>query len=297
MKYYDVLFSIKADESLRPAIGDVLGSMLGEAGFESFQEAEEGLHGFIRQEFLDIAAIDAVIGELPFPEAETTFSITEAPDEDWNAAWEAEGFDPIVVRNEGCRTVVVIHDGRHLPAVVPSGEDTLVEVEIDARLAFGTGSHETTRLMVGRLAGMPLKGKRLIDCGCGTGILAISALLMGCDSAVGYDIDEWSVDNARHNAVINRVDDRFEPLLGDSRVLEDVEGKFDIVVANINRNVLLADMAAFRHGLAEKGTLLLSGFYTEDAPLLIAAATASGLSLHSETEENGWCCLALGLDD
>ena len=108
---------------------------------------------------------------------------------------------------------------------------------------------------------------------------------------MGYDIDEWSADNARHNAVINRVDDRFTSLLGDATILNKVEGVFDIVTANINRNILLADMPAFVEKMAPQATLLLSGFYTDDIPLLVAKAEELGLQLVAQREDNTWACL------
>ena len=186
---------------------------------------------------------------------------------------------------------IVIHDGRHLPADVTS----LLEIEIDARQAFGTGTHETTRMVCAELFSLLTPHstllEKVLDCGTGTGILSICALKLGAKEAVGYDIDEWSVDNARHNAVINRVDDRFTSLLGDATILNKVEGTFDLVLANINRNILLADMPAMREKMAPGARLILSGFYTADAPLLIGKAATLGLTLEQQKEDNNWACL------
>ena len=212
--------------------------------------------------------------------------IREAEDRDWNEAWEQEGFEPIVISPS-----IVIHDGRHLPSEV----STLLEIEIDARQAFGTGTHETTRMICSE-AVQYARGARILDCGTGTGILSICALKLGATEAVGYDIDEWSVDNARHNAVINRVDDRFTSLLGDVTILNKVEGTFDLVLANINRNILLADMPAMREKMAPGARLILSGFYTADAPLLIEKAATLGLTLQQQKEENDWACLIFRKD-
>ena len=187
---------------------------------------------------------------------------------------------------------IIIHDGRHLPSEASSH---LLEIEIDARQAFGTGTHETTRMICSELISLltPHSSlhKRVLDCGTGTGILSICALKLGAQEAIGYDIDEWSVDNARHNAVINRVDDRFTSLLGDATILNKVEGTFDLVLANINRNILLADMPAMREKMAPGARLILSGFYTADAPLLIGKATTLGLTLEQQKEDNNWACL------
>ena len=132
---------------------------------------------------------------------------------------------------------------------------------------------------------------RVLDCGTGTGILSICALKLGATEAVGYDIDEWSVDNARHNAVINGVDDRFTSLLGDATILNKVEGTFDLVMANINRNILLNDLPLFRQKMAPGAVLILSGFYTADSPLLIDKAATLGLALRQQQADNDWACL------
>ena len=168
-------------------------------------------------------------------------------------------------------------------------------IEIDAKLAFGTGTHETTRMICSELISLltPHSSllERVLDCGTGTGILSICALKLGAKEAIGYDIDEWSVDNARHNAVINRVDDRFTSLLGDATILNKVEGTFDLVLANINRNILLADMPAFKQKMAPGTTLILSGFYTADCPMLIEKAATLGLTLQQQKEDHDWACL------
>ena len=181
---------------------------------------------------------------------------------------------------------LVIHDGRHLPDV-----DSKVQIEIDAKLAFGTGTHETTRMICTQL--LKLAKGRVLDCGTGTGILSICALKLGATEAVGYDIDEWSVDNARHNAVINRVDDRFTSILGDAKILENIDEKFDIVLANINRNILLADMPMFVSKMHEGSLLILSGFYSDDCEILIEKAHSIGLKLVSKTTDHDWACLVL----
>ena len=138
-----------------------------------------------------------------------------------------------------------------------------------------------------------LTNKRILDCGCGTGILGITAMKFGARECVSYDIDEWSVDNTRHNAVINNVE--VTPLLGDASILNKVEGLFDIVVANINRNILLQDMPAFRQKMATGAKLILSGFYTEDIPLLTEKAATLGLSITAQREAHGWACIVLTL--
>ena len=169
-------------------------------------------------------------------------------------------------------------------------------IEIDAHLAFGTGTHETTRMICGMLLDMQLDGLRVLDCGCGTGILGICALKLGAASAVGYDIDEWSADNTRHNAVINRVDDRLTALCGDVSVLSGFAAEFNLVMANINRNILLNDMEHFRSVMAPKAQLILSGFYKNDCALLESKAQTLGLSLKATRSDGDWACLLFSLD-
>ena len=163
-------------------------------------------------------------------------------------------------------------------------------IEIDAHMAFGTGTHETTRMICRQLLSMPLEGLRVLDCGCGTGILGICALKLGASSCVGYDIDEWSADNTRHNAVINHVDDRLEALCGDASVLSGFTTEFNVVLANINRNILLQDMERFVSVMAPGATLILSGFYQSDCDLLTQKAQELGLHPTLVTTDGDWAC-------
>ena len=290
MKYFEAIFTVSPYSS---DACDVLAAMAGEAGFETFEETENGLKGYVQQSLFDEETLRATIADFPFEGVSITYDIHEAEDRDWNEQWEQEGFEPIVISGEKPEVsgerypTIVIHDGRHLPESMP---DDAIAIEIDAKLAFGTGTHETTRMICGTLLSI-LSPLRVLDCGTGTGILSITALKLGAAQAVGYDIDEWSVDNARHNAVINFVDDRFKSLLGDATILNKVEGTFDLVLANINRNILLADMPMFREKMAPGAKLILSGFYTEDAPMLVDKAKTLGLTLQQQKEDQNWCCL------
>lgn len=280
MKYYEVKFSVKP---LNSDACDLVAAMAGEAGFETFENTDEGMTGYVQQSLFDQQVLDDVLQSFPMPDVSISYTIGEAEDRDWNEQWEQEGFEPITVDNR-----LVIHDGRHLPdAHYP------IAVEIDAHLAFGTGTHETTQMICGTLLDTDLTDKRILDCGCGTGILGITAMKLGAQECIGYDIDEWSVDNTRHNAVINNVD--VTPLLGDASILNKVDGVFDIVVANISRNILLQDMPAFRQKMATGAKLILSGFYTEDIPLLTEKAATLGLSITAQREAHGWACIVLTL--
>ena len=285
MKYYEVEFTITPYST---DACDLVAAMAGEAGFETFEETETGLKGYVQQTLFDETVLKSALIDFPFEGVTIDYEIREAEDRDWNEQWEQEGFEPISLslppsRGEGMLT---IHDGRHMPEI-PSK----IAIEIDAKLAFGTGTHETTRMICATLLDMDLTDRQVLDCGTGTGILSICALKLGARRAVGYDIDEWSVDNARHNAVINRCDDRFTSLQGDATILDTIEGTFGLVVANINRNILLADLPAFRRKMTDNAILILSGFYTSDAPMLIEAAGRLGLNPIKQKEDHDWCCL------
>lgn len=278
MKYFETEFTISPYSS---DASDMVAALAGEAGFETFEETETGLKGYVQQSLFSEEALREVLADFPFDGVSISYAIREAENRDWNEQWEQEGFEPITIKDR-----LVIHDGRHLPeASFP------VAIEIDAKLAFGTGTHETTRMICATLLDSDLHDKRILDCGTGTGILSICALKLGAREAIGYDIDEWSADNARHNAVINRVDDRFQSLLGDATILNKVEGAFDLVLANINRNILLADLPLFREKMAPGGRLILSGFYTADSQMLMEKAASIGLRLLSQKKNNDWACL------
>jgi len=295
MKYYEVEMTITP---CTQDAQDILSAMAAEAGFETFEETPTGLLGYVQQSLFLQEALDAVIANFPFEGTHIIYNVREAEDKDWNEQWEQEGFEPIVISGEwrevsGERNVhtLIIHDGRHLPSDLGPQTSDIISIEIDARLAFGTGTHETTRMLCSTLLDMDLQGKRVLDCGCGTGILGICALKLGADSCVGYDIDEWSADNTRHNAVINHVDDRLTSLCGDSSVLSDYVAEFDVVLANINRNILLADMPHFVRVMKPGATLILSGFYDTDCALLESKAQQLGLSLQSTQTDSDWACM------
>lgn len=294
MKYYEVDFTMKP---CTQDAQDILSALAGEAGFETFEETATGLKGYVQQALFDEDTLQQVLEEFPFENVTLSYSIQEAEDKDWNEQWEQEGFEPISINlppSKG-KGNLIIHDGRHLPSdnnLQPSS----IMIEIDAHLAFGTGTHETTRMICGMLLDMQLDGLRVLDCGCGTGILGICALKVGAASVVGYDIDEWSADNTRHNAVINRVDDRLTALCGDANVLSGFSAEFNVVLANINRNILLNDMERFRNVMAPHAQLVLSGFYKNDCALLESKAQTLGLSLKATRSDGDWACLLFSLD-
>lgn len=288
MKYLVATFHIEAAEDLMQACRDLLADGAAQAGFESFEETEQGLQAYVQKELFDKEALDAYIADFPIADTPISYQIEDAEDKDWNQEWEEQGFDPIYVGDQ-----VVIYDAKH-PELYPdtTQHPDIIEIGIEAKLAFGTGNHETTRMIISQMLQMPFKAKRVLDCGTGTGILGLTASKLGAKEVVGYDIDEWSVKNAKHNAVLNGVTN-MEVLFGNSSVLNHVSGVFDVVMANINRNILLDDMRLFRSVMNNDATLILSGFYEEDVPVLLEKANELGLHETARHTDNNWTCLVL----
>ena len=284
MKYYVANFDIEcADELLQPA-RELLSAAACEAGFEAFEDTDNGIAGYVQRPLYDKEALDAAIVDYMPEGTQVTYNIEEVPDQDWNQDWEDQGFEPIGVSDH-----LVIYDAKHTDMSMFAGDDGVMRIFIETRNAFGTGTHQTTRMILRRLLGMDLTGKSVLDCGCGTGILGIVASRLGANRVLGYDIDEWSSENAKHNAALNGVNN-LDVLLGDASVLDGVKEEFDVVIANINRNILLNDMTAFRSHLKTGGRLILSGFYETDVPMLEQAAQSNGLTIIDVVTDGEWAC-------
>lgn len=286
MKYLVANFKIKVQEDLMQVCRDLLADSAAEAGFESFEDKEDGLEGYVQKELFDKDVLDANIENFPIEDANIEYEVKDAEDKDWNQEWEEQGFEPICVDDQ-----VLIYDAKH-PELHPTTSSDHIEIGIEAKLAFGTGNHETTRMIVATLLNMNLYKKRFLDCGCGTGILGLVASKLGASEVIGYDIDEWSVNNARHNAQLNGVNN-MEVYFGNASVINHISGVFDVIVANINRNILLEDMKVFRSVMTEGGYLILSGFYKEDVEVLSNNAAELGLQVVGKRTDSNWTCLTL----
>lgn len=282
MKYKIADFKMACTPELTQIAKDLLPDLMGEIGFESFEDTPDGLKGYIPADLLDTNSLKQVLETFPVEGVNITYTLSDSEDKNWNEAWENTGFAPINIDNQ-----VLVYDAR--TGRKPAG-DSLINIGIEAKQAFGTGTHETTRMMIGAMLQLSLKGKRVLDCGCGTGILGIAALKLGAEAVVGFDIDEWSVENTQHNAAINEVDN-IEVFHGDAHVLSHVSGVFDVVLANINRNILLNDMPTYLEIMNAGSVLIISGFYEEDVKLLDEKANSLGLVKTSRKTDNHWCCL------
>lgn len=281
MKYFEVDFQLSP---LSQDACDILAALTADAGFESFEETQHGIRGYVQQPLLDRQALEDIVNNFPIMGTNIIYTINKAEDKDWNEQWEQEGFEPIIVGNNR----LAIHDGRHLPS-----QPADISVEIDARLAFGTGTHETTQMICEWMLDMPMKDLRVMDAGCGTGILGIVALKLKANHVTAYDIDEWSSDNTCHNAVVNRVDSQLSVYCGDASLLDSKTADYDLVLANINRNILLNDMPRFCQIMKQDAKLILSGFYTEDIPLLEARGKELGLILTGAKNRDKWASIIM----
>lgn len=284
MKYLVTEFKIECQDGMIQIARDLLTDALGEAGFETFEDTEDGIKGYVQESLFDENAMNDVVSNFMLPDVTINANIQEAEYKNWNEEWEEAGFERININDS-----ITIYDARHDDG---NGIASGISIGIETKQAFGTGTHETTRMIVSTLLNIDLKGKRVLDCGCGTGILGIAASKLGASEVVGYDIDEWSSENAIHNAELNGVGN-MKVMLGDASVLKSVEGKFDVVLANINRNILLADMPAFVSVMADDTLLILSGFYASDVDLLIEKASSLGLSKIDSKSDSEWTCLVL----
>lgn len=283
MKYYKAEFQIECPQELKQTARDLLADMAGELGFESFEETEKGLDGYIQIELLHKAVIDETLKNFILENTNISYTLSGVVDENWNREWEQKGFKPIDINGK-----ILVFDAKNpIPNI-----NSQIAIGIEARNAFGTGNHETTQLILSQLVELQVEGKRVLDCGCGTGILGIAASKLGADEVVAYDIDEWSVKNTEHNAKLNGVNN-LNVMEGDASVLSHVCGVFDIVMANINRNTLLQDISNFKEVLNSGGIVIISGFYTEDADLLVEKAKELGLKQQAKNSINNWCMLVL----
>ena len=284
MKYLVAEFKIECQDGMIQIARDLLTDALGEAGFETFEDTEDGIKGYVQESLFDENAMNDVISNFMLPDVTINANIQETEYKNWNEEWEEAGFERININDS-----ITIYDARHDDG---NGIASGISIGIETKQAFGTGTHETTRMIVSTLLNIDIKGKRVLDCGCGTGLLGIAASKLGASEVVGYDIDEWSSENAIHNAELNGVGN-MKVMLGDASVLKSVEGKFDVVLANINRNILLADMPAFVSVMADNSLLILSGFYASDVDLLIEKASSLGLSKIDSKSDSEWTCLVL----
>jgi ribosomal protein L11 methyltransferase len=276
MKYIEVTFKT---HPCTETVNDVVSALAGEIGFESFVECEGGVLAYIQQPLYDEEAVSRLVAEFPLPDTQVTFSAQEAEDKDWNEEWEKNFFQPIVIEDRCCIHSTFHHD-------TPKTE---YEILINPQMAFGTGHHETTSSIIAELLEADLQGKSVLDMGCGTSILAILASMRGARRVTAIDIDDWCVNNSRDNIALNHCGN-ITVELGDASILAGRE-PFDVVIANINRNILLADTPAYAAVMHSGSQLFMSGFYVEDIPAIQQKAESLGFRFEHHREKNRWAAV------
>lgn len=272
MNYTGCFFKIdKASLEMQTAI-DILIAELGQVGFESFTENPDGVEAYIKKNDWNASLLDDV-QILQSEEVTFSYDVKEIEQVNWNQEWE-NNFEPIVVDDQ-----VSIRAPFHKNPGLP------YDIVIEPKMSFGTGHHETTHLMIQHLLDLDLQNKKVLDMGCGTGILAIFAEMKGAGPIDAIDIDNWCYENSLENVERNNCS-AISVFEGDSSLLKS--DSYDVIIANINRNILLQDMAIYADSLKENGILLLSGFYTEDIEKINESATSNGLKQEKKLVRNNW---------
>ena len=261
--------------SPKEPISEILIAELGNVGFESFVETENGVTAYIQKTDWN-AEILADVFVLNSDEFSIEYNQNEVPQTNWNAEWE-KNFEPIQVDD-----LVSIRAPFH------ENPNLKYDIVIEPKMSFGTGHHETTHMMVQHLLQLDLENKKVLDMGCGTGILAIFAEMKGAKPLDAIDIDNWCYENSVENVTRNNCDN-ISVYEGDATLL--VDKKYDVIIANINRNILLMDMKVYTNCLQEGGVLLLSGFYEQDIPVIDAEVIKYGLKLEKFIQRNNWVAL------
>lgn len=275
MKYIEVTFTMDDTGVFRDMLVDTLGN---EGPYESFVETKDGLKAYVPAAEYDPRYLAATAHAFPLP---LKYEAREMEDRDWNAEWE-KGHEAVLVKAENGAAIWV------RAPFHPHRTDVDYELLIEPKMSFGTAHHPTTYMMLSYVAELDVVGRRVLDMGCGTAVLAILAKMRGAAYVEGVDVDEWAWRNAQENAAANGVDITLR--LGDASSLK---GEFDVVIANINRNILLADMERYVAVMAPGATLLLSGFYEADEGVLISKANTLGMTLTGKKNREQWSALEL----
>lgn len=260
---------------------DILAAMLADAGYESFVPDATGLTAYVRSELHNPTALAEVIANFPLTDITVTTKDDLIEGRDWNAEWEQNYFQPLVIGNE-----CVIHSSFH-----KDYPKCRYEIVIDPKMAFGTGHHSTTSLIVRSLLSMDLKARKMLDMGTGTGILAMLGAMRGANPVIAVEIDEFAHVNALENVQKNHHPE-IEVRLGDVSKIANVK-EVEVLTANINRNVITADLPGYVAALALGADVLLSGFYAEDVAVVEAVAHPLGLATVNVTTDKNWACLHL----
>lgn len=276
MKYVEVNFVFEPNTQL---VSDVLAHQLAEIDYESFVSSKSGLLAYVQENKFSEEKIEHLRANFLL-DAEIDYKFTVIEDKNWNQEWEKNYFKPIVIDNK-----CIIHSSFH---EIEDNYD--YRILIDPKMSFGTGHHQTTTLILREILNMDLQNKQVLDMGCGTGVLAILAALRGADEITAIDNDEWAYNNALENISLNNISN-IQVKLGGAELLRTET--FDVILANINRNILLQDIPHYAKILKPNGKLILSGFYKEDIPVICQKCEENSLKFSHFTEIDRWVAVCV----
>lgn len=280
MNYIELKFTLEPNTEINR---DLLSAILGEIGFESFVESEKGINAYVREKLFSEESLAEVLENVPLPNTHIRYHIETIEDKNWNEEWEKHFFQPIIIDNRA-----VIHSSFHQN--VPQ---LPYDIVIDPKMAFGTGHHATTSLMVSYLLDMDVSEKSFLDMGCGTAVLAILARKKGAFPVKAIDIDSWAYENSLENIQLNKTSD-IEIELGDASLLG--KEKYDFIFANINRNILLADIGTYARCMKKGAFLYMSGFYQEDMDVILKECDKHKLRFVSHKGKDNWVAMELRIE-
>lgn len=262
---------------------DILYARMAQIGFEGFMEGEDDIRAFIDEEFFDSNRLNQVVDQLAMSGIKVQYRFHKCEDQNWNEEWEKK-FEPVVIDDR-----VLIRAPFH-----DSSEDREFTLIIEPKMSFGTGHHHTTKLMIREMGNHSIDGKRILDMGCGTGVLGIYACKKGAARVLGVDIDQWAYENALENVKRNGAV-CMDVRLGDVGVL--YREKFHMILANITRNTLVRDISVYTAHLFEQGLLLVSGILAEDAQFVMNEAYRCGLKHINTGEDANWISLTFSKEE
>ncbi|MDR1883671.1 MAG: 50S ribosomal protein L11 methyltransferase [Prevotella sp.] len=274
MDYIEVKFICTPNNEI---VNGVLSATIAEIGFESFVENESGTTAYIPSDIFSVEELDLVLSALPV-ESGIIYTYKRIEDRNWNEEWEKNYFQPLIIDNK-CIIQSTFHN---VPAIYD------YNIYIDPKMAFGTGHHQTTELMIREILKGDFTGKSVLDMGAGTAILAILTSMRGAKFIMAIDIDQWACNNAIENLQLNNIGNATVKT-GGAELLGDT--KFDIILANINRNILLNDIRSYAAALNAGGVLYMSGFYVEDIPAIKEECGKNGLTFDYNTEKDLWAAV------